>query len=371
MSQPSQSDRTAGRREALRAKLAAEQSSAVLISSVTNVSYLTGFSGDASTLLLTPERAIVLSDGRFTEQLRRECPEVEAHIRPVGQAMPAAIAEVAAKLGLPDLAFEAACLTVAERDALAAAAPSLALRGVQGWVETLRMVKDSGELAAIQEAIRMAEQAFARLRPTIAPGRTEKELADDLEHYLRQAGATGAAFPPILAAGRNAALPHARPSADARLGEQDLLLIDWGASGRPYKSDLTRMVVTGKVSDTFESVYRAVLAAQARAISLIRPGVTGRVLDAEARAVLDAAGFGPYFTHGLGHGLGMDIHEAPFLGRMPDLELKPGMVVTIEPGVYLPDWGGVRIEDDVLVTPDGAQVLTGVPRDLDSVRLHA
>lgn len=363
------SDRTTARREALRSRLLTERSAAVLISNVTNVSYLTGFSGDSSTLLLTPDRALIVSDGRYTEQLRRECPEVEAVIRPVGQTMATAIAGVAAGLGLGDLAFEAATLTVAERDAIAEAAPTVALRGVQGWVEALRMVKDDGELAAIREAIGMAERAFARLRPEIAPGRTEKEMADDLEHHLRRCGASGAAFPPIIAAGRNAALPHARPSASARLGESDLLLVDWGAAGRPYKSDLTRMIVTGKVCDTFESVYRAVLAAQARAIALIRPGVTSRVLDAEARAVLEAAGYGPHFTHGLGHGLGMDIHEAPFLGRMPDLELRPGMVVTIEPGVYLPDWGGVRIEDDVLVTPDGAEVLTGVPKDLDSVRL--
>jgi Xaa-Pro aminopeptidase len=346
-----------------------EEAASLLVTSETNVSYLSGFSGDSSALILTAGRAFAVTDGRYGEQFARECPGLEVHVRPVGQPLMAGVAEVLAKLGAGCSAFEAPHLTVAQHQALAEAAPTIALRGVGGWVEALRMVKDDVELAAIRDSIAVAERAFAELRPQIQPGRTEKDLADSLEFAMRRRGATAAAFPPIVAVGRRAALPHARPSPSARAGDDDFLLIDWGASGRPYKSDLTRMVVTGTVTPMFERVYRAVLEAQTRAIDAIRPGTSARAIDAEARASLKAAGLGESFSHSLGHGIGMDIHEMPFLGRDPDVELRPGMVMTVEPGVYLPDWGGVRIEDDVLVTPEGCEVLTGVPKDLDSVRL--
>lgn len=363
-------DRFPRRRDQLRARLRDEEVGSLLVSSETNVAYLTGFTGDASTLILTADRALIVTDGRYGEQLQGECPDLEVHVRPVGQAMMLGVAEVAKKLGLASLAFEAAQVTVADHGLLREAAPTLDLHKIRGWVEALRIVKDDHEVAAIREAIAVAERAFLQLRGEIRPGRGEKDLADDLEFRLRRLGATGSAFPPIVAAGRNAALPHARPSASA-VGEDDLVLIDWGAVTGSYRSDLTRVVATGKVTARFESVYRSVLAAQERAIAAIRPGRSARAIDAEARSSLQDAGFGDFFPHGLGHGLGMDIHEMPFLGRDPDVELRPGMVLTIEPGVYLPGWGGVRIEDDVLVTSEGFEVLTGIPKDLDSVRLDS
>ncbi len=189
-----------------------------------------------------------------------------------------------------------------------------------------------------------------------------------MEAYLRRCGATAASFPPIVAVGPNAARPHYRPSPTSRIGDADFVLVDWGASGAPYKSDLTRVVVTGKVTTKFEKVYRSVLAAQERARATVRPGVKAGDVDAEARAVIEEAGFGRFFDHGLGHGVGMEIHEAPWLRKGSDMVLRPGMVLTLEPGIYLPGWGGVRIEDDVLVTADGCEVLSRVPRSLDSVR---
>jgi Xaa-Pro aminopeptidase len=210
---------------------------------------------------------------------------------------------------------------------------------------------------------------MAMLRAGLRPEDSEKSAADDLEGYLRRCGATSASFPPIVAVGRHAALPHFRPTATTRIGEADFVLVDWGATGRPYKSDLTRVLVTGKVTPKFEKVYRLVLAAQERAIAAIRPGVKAGDVDAEARSVIAEAGFGRFFDHGLGHGLGMDIHEAPRLRPGSDALLQPGMIVTVEPGVYLPAWGGIRIEDDVLVTHDGHEVLTQVPRSLESVLL--
>ena len=235
-------------------------------------------------------------------------------------------------------------------------------------VEALRAVKDEIEIAAIREAIDYAERAFTMLRAGLVAGETEKQVADHLEALLRDVRGHGSSFPPIVAVGRRAALPHARPTAEARVGDDDFVLVDWGATGRPYKSDLTRVLVTGKVTPEFEKVYRTVLTAQERAIAAIRPGVKAQDVDAEARSVIEQAGFGRFFDHGLGHGIGMDIHEAPRLRKESPTILEPGMVVTVEPGIYLPEWGGVRIEDDVLVTPDGCEVLSDLPKTLDAMR---
>jgi Xaa-Pro aminopeptidase len=196
---------------------------------------------------------------------------------------------------------------------------------------------------------------------------TERDVADALEAALRRCGATATSFPPIVAVGLRAALPHARPTRTARLADADFVLVDWGASGEPYKSDLTRVLITGKVTSKFEAIYRNVLTAQERAISAIRPGAEAHAIDAEARSVIDDAGFGGFFDHGLGHGIGMEIHESPRIRKgSPDI-LEVGNVITVEPGIYLPDWGGIRIEDDVLVTVDGCEVLSRVPKSIDSI----
>lgn len=361
-------DRTRTRREKLARTFKADLVDALLVSNPTNVRYLTGFTGEDAVLLLTRKRAVVVSDGRFTTQLAQECPALEAHIRPVGKNLTEAIATVAVGLAVRRLAFEATALSVSAYEALREKLPAVEFAGVSDRVEVLREVKDRDEVAAIREAIDYAERAFAMLRNGLRAGESEKDVADGLETYLRRCGATAASFPPIVAVGRRSALPHARPTDGARIGDADFVLIDWGATGRPYKSDLTRVLVTGNVTPKFETVYRTVLAAQARGIAAVRPGATARDVDAEARSVIEEAGFGRFFTHGLGHGLGMDIHEAPRLRSGSDVALRPGMVVTIEPGIYLPGWGGVRIEDDVLVTPEGHEVLTRVPRSLDEAR---
>ncbi len=235
-----------------------------------------------------------------------------------------------------------------------------------GLVEELRVVKDKEEIAEICLAARYAEKGFAVLRATLRPERTEKEVADELENQMRLFGAKGCSFPSIVAVGARAALPHARPTSQ-RIGEADFVLVDWGATAQQYKSDLTRVLVTGKISPKLERMYQVVLNAQKRAIAAVRPGLKGRDVDAVARGIIAKAGFGRYFGHGLGHGLGLDIHEAPRLAAASEQILKPGMVVTVEPGVYLPGWGGVRIEDDVLVTKTGCEVLTDVPKELDEV----
>lgn len=362
-------DRIPRRRETLRTRLAEKTLDALLVVDPTNVAYLTGFTGDSSYLLVGRDRDLILSDGRFTTQIEQECPGLEAHIRPTSRTLNQAVVEAVEKLGLRKLGFEASHLSVADWDFLKRELTLCDLIPADGRVEALRCVKDDAEIAAIREAVDQAQRAFLKLREGLAEGETEKAAADRLEALLREFGATGSSFPPIVAVGRRAALPHARPTAETRIGDDDFILFDWGADGRRYKSDLTRMVVTGKVTSEFVKVYQTVLTAQERAIAAIRPGATCQDIDAEARSYIEQAGFGRFFEHGLGHGIGMDIHEGPRLRKESATILEPGMVVTVEPGIYLPEWGGVRIEDDVLVTPDGREVLSNLPKTLDSVTL--
>ena len=360
-------DRILLRREALRARLAAENLDALLVVYPTNVGYLTGFTGDSSVLLAGRDRDVIVSDGRFTTQLEQECPGLEAVIRPAVQSINQAVAQTVKGLGIRRLGFESSHLSVADWDFLRSELSPPELVATGDLVETLRAVKDATEIAAICEAVDYAQRAFTKLRAGLAEGQTEKQVADRLEALLRECGATGSSFPPIVAVGRRAALPHARPTAETRIGDDDFVLIDWGATGRPYKSDLTRMIVTGKVTPEFEQVYRTVLTARKTRHCGDSPRAKAQDVDAEARSVIEQAGFGR-FDHGLGHGIGMDIHEGPRLRKESPTILEPGMVVTVEPGVYLPEWGGVRIEDDVLVTPDGCEVLSDLPKTLDAMR---
>jgi len=361
-------DRILRRRDALRTALAANQIAALLVVDPTNVAYLTGFTGDSSYLLVGRDRDLIVSDGRFTTQLEQECPGLGAYIRPNVQSMNKAVAHVVGKLGLPAVGFESAHLSVADYLALKADLTTTELVAATDLVENLRLIKDDAEIALIREAIAIAQNAFLKLKGELSPGETEKDAADRLEFHMRALGATGTSFPTIVAVGKRAALPHARPTSETRIGDDDFVLIDWGACGRSYKSDLTRVLAPGNVTPEFEKIYRIVLEAQERAIAAIRPGAKAQDVDAEARSFIEQAGFGRFFDHGLGHGIGMDVHEAPRLRRESPTILEPGMVVTVEPGIYLPDWGGVRIEDDVLVTPDGREVLSSLPKGMDAVK---
>ena len=363
-------DSHARRLEKLRRMFKADRVDALLVASEPNVRYLTGFTGEASVLLVSKDRSLLVSDGRFTTQLHKECPDQEVHIRPVGQPLFEGVGEVVDKFGAGRVGFEASALSVANYETLKDKAKTVEWVGAGGQVEALRAVKDRAEIEAIRAAVGQAERAFAMLRASMNEGDSEKDAADALEGYLRQCGASAAAFAPIVAVGPRAALPHARPTAEAKIGDADFVLIDWGASAGAYKSDLTRVLVTGKVTPKFEKVYRTVLAAQERGISALRPGAQAGDVDAAARSVIEEAGLGRFFTHGSGHGVGLEIHENPFFRRSNEATLKAGMVVTIEPGIYLPDWGGIRIEDDVLITPEGPEVLTHVPKSLDAAFLR-
>ncbi|HWB14172.1 MAG TPA: Xaa-Pro peptidase family protein [Pirellulales bacterium] len=353
-----------GKRRARLLKLAREAGAdGLLVSNLSNVTYLTGFTGDSSHLLITSRDTVLVSDFRYITQIDEECPDLRTHIRPNTTLLRDAVIEVVTATKARRLAIEGDSFTIADYNHLREKLPRLEILLSSGLVEGLRQIKDKEEIAAIREAVRIAERSFGVLRATLRPKHTEKELADDLEHQLRLEGAQSSSFPPIVAAGARAALPHARPTGTA-IGGEDLLLVDWGASANGYKSDLTRVLVTGRISPKLERVYGVVLRAQEQAIAAIRPGKTGREIDAIARGVIADAGFGKYFGHGLGHGIGLDIHELPRLSGTNERPLEAGMVITVEPGIYLPGWGGVRIEDDVLVTKQGHEVLTSCPKQI-------
>ena len=355
----------AARRDALRRLLEEKSAGALLVTSERNVTYLTGFTGDSSYLLVTRQRELLLTDRRYTQQLAEECPGLELAVREPGSTLSDFTVQTLGQLGLPSFGIEADSLTVAAFDNLREKLTGCQLASTSGIVESLREVKDAGEIAEIRAAIEIAERAFAVTRASLRLGRTEKEVADDLEHQIRLFGGVCGAFPAIVGVGPRAALPHGRPVPTSRIGDFDFVLFDWGARGRLYHSDLTRVLVTGKLSPQLQKVYGVVLTAQRAAIAAIRPGAIMKVVDATARKVIEDAGYGQAFGHSLGHGLGLAVHELPRLAPDQDRPLAAGMVVTVEPGVYLPEWGGVRIEDDVLVTEGGCEVLTSVAKELE------
>lgn len=360
-------DRHLARLDALQARLAADDIPGLLVTSEINVSYLTGFSGDSTPLIVLRDRVLAVTDGRFVTQLEGECAGLELHVRPVSQNLWAAVVEAVSRVSISRLAFEANRLVVASHDALREGLPTVALHGMIGLVEALRAVKDAGEIETTRRAVACAESAFLALTDGLDLSKDEVETAQALEHLMRTHGSHRPAFETIVASGPRSALPHAHPVQDSRITEQGFLLVDWGATVDGYRSDLTRIVRTGTVVEEFGEMYRAVVAAQRQAIAAIRPGRLAGEVDAEARKSLEAVGFGRLFGHGTGHGLGREIHESPWIRPHSEDVLRPGMILTIEPGVYRPGLGGVRIEDDVLVTPDGAEVLSSLPKDFEAV----
>ncbi len=343
---------------------------ALLVVGVENVSYLTGFSGDSSVLLIGPSVRLMISDSRYQTQIAEECPGLEADIRTQKTKQPDQIAGLVAKARPGKLAIESHIVTADEfaklQDSISStdAGKSIEIKPLAGAVERLRQVKDDDEVAEIRRAIQQAERGFAMLRAMLTGDMTERQAAHELEHAMRRFGADRAAFDPIVAVGDRSALPHYRPG-ERRIAEAPFVLIDWGAATpRGYRSDLTRVLVTGNFPAKLQELHGVVLKAQLAGIAAIHPGAKLFDVDAAARRVIEEAGFGPFFGHGLGHGIGLQIHEDPRINSIAEGELQPGNVITVEPGIYLPDFGGVRIEDDVLVTPDGYEVLSSLGKEL-------
>lgn len=354
----------AKRRERLRGLIRRQGGEAMLVTNFTNVSYLTGFTGDDSYLLLGKEQELLISDPRYQQQIEEECPGLASFIRKPKELLVDVTVRQIRQWGLPQLTCEAQSLTVHTFDQLQSQLPDVPFEKGDGLVESLRLIKDKHELAILRRAVAIAERVFTIIRAQLTSRQTELEVAHNIEHLIRQLGGSGCSFRPIVAVGPRAALPHAQPG-DRQIGSSPFVLIDWGATVQGYRSDLTRVLLTSKIPPRLTKVYETVLAAQSAAIAAMKPGVMTSEVDRVARQVIDDANMGSRFNHGLGHGIGLDIHEGPRLGQSHDRPLEAGMVVTVEPGVYYPGWGGVRIEDDVLITPDGCEILSSLPRELD------
>jgi Xaa-Pro aminopeptidase len=323
-----------------------------------NVRYLTGFESTNSALLVEPDRAVLFSDFRYAERAREvEGVEFEETKRYMYSDLPALLP--------PRVVFEADAMTYANYDELRRG--GLELEPRRGLVESLRSVKEPEELDLIRLTTEVTNKAYELLVEERFTGRTEKELAWRMEELFHDCGADGIAFPVDIAAGPTAASPHAVPG-ERVVQEGDLVLVDAGAVVDGYCSDCTRTYAVGDVSHSLREVYELVREAQQAGLDAVRPGVSGRDADAAARAVIADAGYGENFGHGLGHGLGLLVHEAPALRPESDEVLAAGHVVTVEPGIYLSGVAGVRIEDLVVVTDDGAEVLTSIPKELAAVR---
>lgn len=341
---------------------------ALLVTSRMDSFYLTGFTGEDSAVLIFPRAVHVISDGRFDEAINQECPWVTRWMRR-GTLVPE-IASVCKQLDVRSLAIQPGHVTLGDYDELRKRSRSTRIRKAPAILSKMRCHKDPGELKVIRKAIRVAEEAFLATRATIRIGQTEVEMAARLEYEMKKRGASEASFATICAEGSNSALPHAHPGS-RKVKRGSAILFDWGARVGWYCSDLTRMVFVGSIPRKIGEVYRVVLEAQQLAIAAVRVGARMCDVDRVARDHIADAGFGAAFNHGLGHGLGLDVHEPPSLSWRSKEKLRAGMLVTVEPGVYLPGIGGVRIEDDVLVTAGGRRVLSGLGKSLDEAVIPA
>lgn len=351
------------RLSALADGLTAAHVDGLLVTSLPNVRYLTGFSGSSALLFVSARDVVLITDFRYQTQAPEEVGDI-ARVVIESQSLWTGLWQQLGALGYPEVvAFESAHLVHRDFQRLLEAGARWQWRPTVDLVETLRERKDDGELALIEMANGIATRALDRTLPQVRAGMTELEVAGVLEKALRDEGSEGFPFPSIVASGPRSALPHAR-SSDRRIESGDFLLLDFGAETRGYCADVTRTFVVGKAAAQQREVYDVVRGANESAARRVRAGMTGRDADAIARDYIEQRGYGELFGHSLGHGLGLEVHEAPRLARTADGALAEGAVVTIEPGIYRPGWGGVRIEDDVFLGPDGPRILTSFTRDL-------
>jgi len=365
-------NRYAMRRRRLMKQLKSFSLDLFLVTDPINVRYLSGFTGEDGYLLVHGDEAILVSDSRFETYMAEEMPNFPVYIRRRGEGMVAACAKLilerTAPQGLLGVESDAVSLTLASW--LESSLPNLKILPVSGAVEILREVKDRTEIAAVRRSAKSAIAAFRAVQQSAQPNWTEIDIRNEIDYRMRCAGAEDSGFPTIAAVGERAALPHAVPSGK-RLAEGESLLIDWGAKRDGYISDLTRVLITvPNPSDRLRAIYKTVLSAQKAAIRAIRPGITADRVDRAARRIIERAGFGDAFNHSLGHGLGLVVHDRGGFSIGNKTPLVPGMILTVEPGIYLPGELGIRIEDDILITPDGCEVLTQeLPSDLDAMFL--
>jgi Xaa-Pro aminopeptidase len=345
--------------------LVEKQLDALMVSIQENRFYLSGFTGEdtqfdetAGVLIISERHQILATDSRYELQAQEQATgyDVVCYKKGLEKELP----EIVRALGIRRLGFESLRLSQKNHslyaEALAKLTPSVTLIPTENIVETLRRIKSEEEIQKTVNALRIAETAFLAVLGRIRPGLTEKEVAWDMEKTMREAGAQSLSFPVIVASGPNSALPHAIPT-DRKLETGEPVLIDWGARLDEYCSDTTRTMILGKTEDRFSSVFKTVVTARDKAAAAIKEGASGSAVDKIARDIIDQNGFEGKFGHSLGHGTGLAVHEGPRLSPLKDDCLESGMIVTVEPGIYLPGWGGIRMENQVVVRSDGSQVL--------------
>lgn len=333
---------------------------AMLVIQPENRLYLSGFTGSSGALLVTKEKAYLITDFRYLEQAGEQSPHLE--IVKMTNNLVDTLETMHEINGICSLGFESGYVNYKLYEDLVEKLPGIKLVPLDGVIEQLRQVKDDQELAAISRSMSLLDEGFDYICGWIKPGVTEKEVELELEMFLRRRGATAAAFPFIIASGPRSSLPHGAAS-DRRINPGDVITIDFGVVLDHYNSDMTRTIALGTPPEIIKKIYGIVLEAQQAGLAAVRAGVKASEVDAAARRVIEAHGYGEYFGHGTGHGVGLAVHEGPRLSPRDDTVLQEGMVVTVEPGIYLPGTGGVRIEDSVVVERDGCRVLTKSPKD--------
>jgi Xaa-Pro aminopeptidase len=333
---------------------------AFLTTALPNVRYLTGFTGSNGALLITPLRAILFTDPRYATQSAQQA---DCDVRIARGSLAKQVASKVKRLRLKSVAIELNRLSFADHEELVELLPGVPLKAVGGLVETLRMVKSTDEIGTIRASVNLNSAALEQALNHFKPNMSEIDLAAEIDYRMRLLGADGNAFDTIVASGKRSALPHAHPSAHPIEGNE-LLLIDMGSTVAGYASDMTRTFAVSKAGTKIRRMYKAVLESQLTALALLKPGVSCGKVDRAVRIVLRGYGFDKLFMHSTGHGLGLEIHERPRIGRKEAVKLEAGMTITIEPGVYDEGSGGIRIEDTVLITEQGCEVLTPTKKDL-------
>jgi Xaa-Pro aminopeptidase len=352
------------RRQVVAEELKDRKLDCLVVAHSPNLRYLSGFTGSNGALLILPERSTLFTDPRYTIQAGQE---TTCKIRISKGPLVVDLAAALGKARVKRIGYEPARMTCDTFESIRSRLPLKAsLEPVTGWIEELRMVKSSDELAMIRRSVETNSRAFEETVARAKAGMRESDLAAELEYRMRRLGAEKASFETIVATGVRSALPHAQPTS-ARLSAGDLVVVDMGAFQDGYASDMTRMLSVGAPMPKAKRMYRAVLEAQLAAIDAVRPGVTTVSVDTAARKVLAGHGLGHAFIHSTGHGLGLEIHEPPRVGKRDRHRLRTGMAITVEPGAYIEGFGGVRIEDTVVVTETGCEILTPTPKDLHIV----
>jgi len=352
---------SASRLEQMRLKLPEKEVEGILLTQLDNLSYISGFTGSTAVALVTLKEAIFFVDSRYEVQAKAECPGFE--VQKVADSLLITAAKTAQEMGVGRLGFEQDHLTFKQHADLTKEAPDLTLVPLSGLVEEMRQIKDEGEVALIRAACEIVDKTFEHILPFIKPGASERDIALELEWHMRHLGADREGFDTIIASGARSAMPHGKAS-EKIIEKGDFVTLDFGPRRKGYHADLTRTVVVGPPTEEQKKVYQTVLEAQMKAIEALQPGIEGKAVDEIARSHIRNAGYGDYFGHGLGHGLGRAVHDGATTSPKSEITLQAGMITTIEPGIYIPDWGGVRIEDDCLITDSGYEILTHAHKDL-------